>query len=272
MAKANKVRAQAPSRSPLIIGSGGDGHDIDARQLENVPGASRKDVTYKSESEAGLEATAEATAENAELVGEAWKARVAKEGVVYYACPICKGAEQAFKGKPAVAKKACEAHIKKEHSMRVKELKLTKAPKELYQPKKKVESPKRTMADAVHPKYRAQVEASMRMREALKPLSDHANRISTGNSNSIMKLVSMTESIAVTKLGTLSDKDLVQVAQIAQNRGKRLLAKAARRKCEEKGLNMYAPAQQSERQQKIQEALLNASFTAAQAVNAAGRR
>jgi hypothetical protein len=233
--KKPSASATTISPTPSIVKMELQGSDFNPRNLESVQGSESNDFKYKSESEPRLEDQMASVQENAAYVGEHWQERIKKEGKVYYTCPICTGASK-IKAFGKDGKKTIADHIKKEHPMRVKELKMKKAQKSTYTPEEKIESPKRTLADAIHPKYRDQIEAQLAMQKQLQPISEQARNLSV-HGNALLKLVTMTESQAVGQLRSLNDKDLIAIVQLASNRGKRLLSRAARKLADQKGLN-----------------------------------
>lgn len=250
----SKKADKATVHPPLHL-SNEDG--FNPRSVPTVSGANRGEVAEQSASEPNVILTSRKAQENADLVGELWLKRIQKEGLPYFECPICTGQKEHFK-----TLKRAESHIKKEHPMRVKELKMRKQPKEFYTPQKKVESPKRTLADAIHPKYRAMVEAQLQQQKMLKPISDQARSLSV-NGSTVMKLVAMTESQALQRVNSLNDSDLMAVAQLARNRGKRLLARAASKLCNDRGIDSSAKTREpSKKAMLIQEALRQAGSRA----------
>jgi hypothetical protein len=226
---------------------------FDPRKLETVSGASTKEFKFNSDSEPKFDEYMENVQEQADYIGEKWQQRIKKEGKLYYTCPICTGAKEKHFGKGG--KKIVTDHIKKEHPMRVKELKMKKAPKKLSEPKEGIESPKRTLADAIHPRFRRQIEAQLAMQETLRPLREKAHQIST-HGNVLTKLATMTESLAIQQVKGLHDKDLIGLVSLASNRGKRLLSRAARKECAQRGIDPNNTNREpSEKQMMVQEAL-----------------
>lgn len=190
-----------------------------------------KDVTERSETEPALVQGAVTAAEYADKLSRNWAEREKREGKKVWYCPL----EEAAGRQEFPTKAKCQAYMAKHFKARIEQAKLERKPKEAYTPQSRVVSPKRTLADFVLPEHADKVMAAQRAAMDVQGLGQVARSLAepeiTGN-----VLCNMMESLAVQKVGHLSDKELPKATRTAYFRSKRKLYQACVKECKKRGV------------------------------------
>lgn len=220
-------RATARSFEPMVS----DGF---RNQTDNFVNASRRDVKEYSEAEPLAEEGLQRTLKYAERVSKVVAERNKKEGRVVFTCPFCtsdgKRNVQFEEKTEKLSEKACAAHIKKEHTMAKKAKVLEKAPKSAYQPRRRVIPPILQASDLVAPEHKRFYEGIEIARRDHGHIRERAIQARGGRQAghfNVRQFIMQTESAAISKLPTLNDAALELLVKEAQNKGKRILFRAA---------------------------------------------
>lgn len=196
-----------------------------------TPPQSSKDVREFSESEPLVEEGTLKAIDAAKRIASKWDERCKKEGKIKWYFPLDTSRDRRLFD----TKQACQKHIAANFKMMVQQAKLEKRPKEDYQPKSMLISPKRTLADMVLPEHRHLYNTDQSAARNIQNLGKLAQaNASAGFTAGV--LVGMMENQAIAKVKSLDDKELERCTHQSYYRSKRRLFKACKAEMDRRGI------------------------------------